>query len=187
MIKKIILMMFLTFLCIPSIGHAHSYLSSSNPKAKETVTQPLETITLTFETKIEKLSTMHLLNNGNEIPLNNITVKDNQLIGTISTPLENGSYTIVWKIVGEDGHPITGEIPFNVKVAQNKTKTPTQSTTSTTKQDSIEKDTKLEKSQKTEEDSQAKNTSSSTLIRILTVSLGIILIVGLISILKKKG
>ncbi|MED4995418.1 hypothetical protein P9749_02860, partial [Geobacillus stearothermophilus] len=60
-------------------------------------------------------------------------------------------------------------------------------TTSTTKQDSIEKDTKLEKSQKTEEDSQAKNTSSSTLIRILTVSLGIILIVGLISILKKKG
>ncbi|TXK90431.1 copper resistance protein CopC [Parageobacillus sp. SY1] len=33
-----------------------------------------------------------------------IIVKDNQLIGTFSTPLENGSYTIVWKIVGEDGH-----------------------------------------------------------------------------------
>lgn len=93
----------------------------------------------------------------------------------------------MWKIVGEDGHPITGEIPFDVKVAQNKIKTPSQSTTSTTKQDGIEKNTKLEKSQKKEEDSQAKNTSSSTWIRILIVSLGIILIVGLISILKKKG
>ncbi|WMT18449.1 copper resistance CopC family protein [Parageobacillus toebii] len=187
MMKKMILIMFLIFLCIPSIGYAHSYLSSSNPKERETVTTPLKTITLTFETKIEKLSTMHLFKSGNEIPFNNITVKDNQLIGTVSTPLENGSYTIVWKIVGEDGHPITGEIPFDVKVAQNKIKTPSQSTTSTTKQDGIEKNTKLEKSQKKEEDSQAKNTSSSTWIRILIVSLGIILIVGLISILKKKG
>ncbi len=175
--------MFLIFLCIPSIGHAHSYLSSSNPKAKEIVTEPLETITLTFETKIEKLSTMHLLSTGNEIPFNNITVKDNQLIGNFSTPLENGSYTIVWKIVGEDGHPITGEIPFEVKVAENNVKTPAQSSTPTTKQDSVEKNTKLEK----EGHTSAKNTSSRILVKILIASLGIILIISLVLILKKKG
>ncbi|WP_169712508.1 hypothetical protein [Parageobacillus galactosidasius] len=83
--------------------------------------------------------------------------------------------------------PTTGEIPFDVKVAENNTKTPSLPSSPITKPDSSEKNTELEKSQKKEEDSQAKNTSSSTWIRILIVSLGIILIVGLISILKKKG
>ena len=34
--------------------------------------------------------------------------------GSITDVLENGQYIISWKIIGEDGHPIDGEIVFSV-------------------------------------------------------------------------
>jgi copper resistance protein C len=94
-------------------------LSSSNPTEGQVVTENLEQITLDFATTIEELSKMELVKDGNKVALGEIKVENKQLIGRISKPLENGSYTIQWKIVGEDGHPINGEINFGVQTDQN--------------------------------------------------------------------
>jgi copper resistance protein C len=118
-LKKIILILFCTLILLPSFVHAHTSLSSSNPAEGQVVTENLEQIILTFGTPLEVLSTMDLLKDGNVIPLEDIKVENNQLMGTIAKPLENGSYIIQWKIVGEDGHPIEGEVNFVVEVAQN--------------------------------------------------------------------
>jgi hypothetical protein len=68
---------------------------------------------------------MKLVKEGNKIALGEIKVEDKQLIGRISHPLVNGSYTIQWKIVGEDGHPINGQINFSVQTSQNQPETNT--------------------------------------------------------------
>lgn len=118
-LKKIILFLFCTLLIVPSFVSAHTSLSSSNPSEGQVVTENLEQIILTFGTSIEELSTMDLAMDGNKIPLEGIKVENKQLTGTIAKPLDNGSYIIQWTIVGEDGHPIKGEINFVVQMDQN--------------------------------------------------------------------
>jgi copper resistance protein C len=118
-LKKIILFLVCTLLAVPSFVSAHTSLSSSNPSEGQVVTENLEQIILTFATSIEELSTMDMVKDGNKIPLEGIKVENKQLIGTIAKPLDNGSYIIQWTIVGEDGHPIKGEINFVVQMDQN--------------------------------------------------------------------
>ncbi|MCM3691395.1 copper resistance protein CopC [Neobacillus niacini] len=117
--KKIILFLVCTLLVVPSFVSAHTSLTSSNPSEGQVVTENLEQIILTFGTSIEELSTMDLVKDGTKLPLGEVKVENKQLTGTIAKPLENGSYIIQWTIVGEDGHPIKGEINFAVQNDQN--------------------------------------------------------------------
>ncbi|WHX98146.1 copper resistance CopC family protein [Neobacillus sp. DY30] len=117
--KKIIIILFSIIMIVPTFVSAHTSLSTSNPSEGQVVTENLEQIILTFATTIEELSTMELVKDGNVIPLEGIKVEQKHLMGTVTKPLENGSYKIQWKIVGEDGHPIKGEINFVVQIEQN--------------------------------------------------------------------
>src|SRR4051794_680870 len=113
--KKILLLLISMLVMLPAIASAHTELTNSNPTSGQVVKEDLKEIVLTYEGKIESLSTMKLVKEGEGVPLVSATPKENQLIGTLAAPLENGSYTIKWSIAGEDGHPISGEIPFTVQ------------------------------------------------------------------------
>lgn len=111
--KKIIFATLVCFFIISSDAYAHTGLKSSNPENGSTVTEALNEISLIFETKIEKTSSFKLLNATNEeIEVTNISIGEYEMIGTVDNSIENGSYTIQWKIIGVDGHPIEGEVPF---------------------------------------------------------------------------
>ncbi|WP_419887496.1 copper resistance CopC family protein [Neobacillus niacini] len=116
--KKIIFILLCTLMMVPSLVRAHTGLSTSIPSEGQVISEDLDQITLTFETSIEELSTMELIKDGNVIPLD-VKVENKQLMGSVAKPLENGSYIIQWKIIGEDGHPIEGEIHFVVQMEQN--------------------------------------------------------------------
>jgi copper resistance protein C len=99
---------------------AHSHLEDSTPKNGEIVTEELTAITLTFETAIEPTSSFTLLNDKNaSIPLSTVSISGKQLIANVEDNLINGGYTIHWKIIGEDGHPLEGDIPFTVSLPEN--------------------------------------------------------------------
>ncbi|MBY0148213.1 copper resistance protein CopC [Neobacillus niacini] len=184
--KKIILILFCTLILLPSFVHAHTSLSSSNPAEGQVVKEDLEQIILTFGTPIEVLSTMDLVKDGNVIPLEDIKVENKQLLGTIAKPLENGSYIIQWKIVGEDGHPIKGEINFVVEMAQNGPE-PTPDTpeeTEANKEDKNEKnqiepmkdEQNIASDTSEENDEQNNNSMLITVFIILIVIFGIVLL-----------
>ncbi len=116
-LKKIIVLLFSTLLLLPIMASAHTSLSSSNPAEGQVVTEDLDQILVHFATPIEELSTMKLVKDGTSIPLKEVKALNKQLTGEISEPLENGTYTILWNIIGEDGHPIQGEINFQVQRA----------------------------------------------------------------------
>ncbi|WHY01652.1 copper resistance CopC family protein [Neobacillus sp. DY30] len=120
MLNKIALLSTLFFLIFGANVFAHSHLEYSTPKNGEIVTETLKAITLTFETKIEPTSSFVLLNEKNDsIPLSTISINGNQLIANVEANLMNGSYTIHWKIIGEDGHPLEGDIPFTIQMPEN--------------------------------------------------------------------
>ncbi|MBT2636778.1 MULTISPECIES: copper resistance CopC family protein [unclassified Bacillus (in: firmicutes)] len=105
-------------LTIPFSAYAHSELKSSMPEANQILTEDLHEVSLTFAGKIESLSTMTLTKDNREQSFKNISIQGNQMKGFLETPLESGTYIINWEIAGEDGHPITGKIPFTVQKKQ---------------------------------------------------------------------
>lgn len=115
--KKLFLLISIFFLTYASSALAHTGLESSSPQNGDIVKEELEQITLTFETKIEQGSTFELQNSiGETIPVANISLAENQLVGAFSNPLENGEYQVTWNIIGADGHLIEGIVSFTVDV-----------------------------------------------------------------------
>ncbi|MEH6996541.1 copper resistance protein CopC, partial [Neobacillus drentensis] len=138
-------------------------------------TEDLTELVLTFAGEIESLSSMKLMNDGQEIPIN-VELQEKQMIGIIPTPLENGSYVIDWSIAGEDGHPITGEIPFSVQMEQNteqEQQTETNEQITTNKED-IETENQI-KNDNTNEQNNKQSTNSMKII----VSVVVVLILGI--------
>jgi copper resistance protein C len=120
MLNKIALLSTLLFFIFGANVFAHSHLEESTPKNGEIVTQSLKAITLTFETAIEPTSSFTLMDGNNtSIPLTTVSITGNQLIANVEDDLTNGAYTIQWKIIGEDGHPLEGDIPFTINLPEN--------------------------------------------------------------------
>ena len=117
--KKCVLLLLLLFTFTPS-ALAHSGLESSVPQDGEVVTENISTLSLTFNTTIEDTSTFKITKeNGQEVSLVESFVKDKDMFGTLSSPLQDGTYIVTWKIIGEDGHPIENSYSFNVVTSAN--------------------------------------------------------------------
>ncbi|MBD7968826.1 copper resistance protein CopC [Paenibacillus sp. Sa2BVA9] len=115
MMKKGILTLVLFLMLLPGAAFAHTGLESAVPGNGDTVTSALDELVLTFETPIEPLSEIKVVNEeGKEMDLADIEVKENTLTAKLSEPLPNGAYKVDWTIVGEDGHTINNEYAFTV-------------------------------------------------------------------------
>lgn len=106
----------------PIAAYAHTGLQSSSPAKGETVDKPLNEIRMEFNTDIEPLSTFEIKNDKNEsFKLSGIDAAKNTMSGRLDTALPNGEYTVTWKIIGRDGHPVENKFSFTVKLAQQDT------------------------------------------------------------------
>ncbi|KGR76116.1 copper resistance CopC family protein [Ureibacillus sinduriensis] len=120
MAKKFFILSFIFLLSFGNCTFAHTHIESSSPQNGEVLTEPLNEITLTYEGKIEQSSSFTLVNDeGKAVSVENITVSENVLSGTLPAPIDNGEYLIKWNIIGVDGHLIEGEIPFTMNAAEN--------------------------------------------------------------------
>lgn len=115
MIKKIFFLSAILLLLVSNQVFAHTNLKDSTPKDGEIVSEPLQEITLSFETKIEQTSKFEVFSSkGKSVNVENLTIEEDLMKGSFSQPLENGDYKVVWKIVGADGHIIGGEYSFTM-------------------------------------------------------------------------
>lgn len=177
--KKLLFMLICMFISVPTIANAHTELSSSNPKEGQIVTEELNEIILNFAGSIEDLSTMKVTKDGKEVSLSQVQVQDKEMVGTLSAPLENGSYIIDWTIAGEDGHPISGKVSFTVQMEHiHEEKEKAQPKAEENKQQNEQQD----KGEVQKED----QTSSNTITTIITVLLLVILGLGVGLLFRKK-
>ncbi|MDC3416764.1 copper resistance CopC family protein [Aquibacillus salsiterrae] len=197
---KLVAITFILFTTFMSTVNAHSVLEEANPAEGETMEGPLSTIELSFNTKLENGSTIYLVNDeSEEIEAASINLEDNVLTGVFDD-LKSGNYTVMWRIIGTDGHLIENDYSFTINNAdedrselegddQVMQSDASDSTDEIDNQDLSQGETEKETlpEQKTSAEEKDEDTVTSS-IPITTIA--IVILVGLLSsllfILKKK-
>jgi len=120
---------------------AHSALTSSTPADGAVVTEPLESVDLTFsEAPLAGLDAGLRIQvtdaSGADVARGDVTVSGTTMRRAVD--LDQGSYTVLWRYVSPDGHPIEGTLAFEYRAAApvstpstSATPTPTASTAPT--------------------------------------------------------
>ncbi|MGP1909817.1 copper resistance protein CopC [Metabacillus sp. JX24] len=176
-------------LIFPNAVMAHTHMTSSLPEDGSTVTEPLKTIELTFDTKIEPLSSMKLVKDGSEVPVE-VKAEGEKLIGTPQGELENGAYTAEWKIIGEDGHEMEGTLAFNVQqeAAEEAPQTDEEAPQTEEPGDSGESEEEAAKEQPADEQTGNAEASEegSPVMTIALAAIGVLAVIFIISLMRKK-
>ena len=104
-------------LFIPGLALAHLGLAGSTPaKGAHLAAAPRE-LRLSFTEAVEaSVARLRLLGaNGGEVATSGVrSLPDSGqvIIANITGALEAGTYTVEWQVIGKDGHPVRGTIPF---------------------------------------------------------------------------
>ncbi|SCG55693.1 hypothetical protein GA0070619_3317 [Micromonospora zamorensis] len=95
---------------------AHNSLKSATPAREATVPSPPTEVTLEFMQRLDPTFTTIVLTDAARRKL---ATGDPVVVGAKSTvqvtdPLPNGTYTVAYRVVSADGHPVQGSYPFTV-------------------------------------------------------------------------
>jgi copper resistance protein C len=93
---------------------AHTALESSDPKADAEVAPPTE-ITLTYTETVRLPRVVLTGPDGARQGLGTPTASGDTVTQPLNGTLANGTYTVGWRVVSADGHPVTGTYKFTVK------------------------------------------------------------------------
>jgi len=98
-------------------AEAHSALESSDPTDGQTITTPIDRVGLTFsEAPLTGLDAGLRIEvrdaAGTDQATGDVTVDGTTMSRTVD--LQDGAYTVLWRYVSPDGHPVTGELGFTV-------------------------------------------------------------------------
>ncbi|MDT0275564.1 copper resistance CopC family protein [Blastococcus goldschmidtiae] len=99
---------------------AHAELATSEPSEAQTLTTPPRQITLTFTEAVRAGSAEVVVRgaDGRSVTTGPATVTD----AVVQQPVElgsNGSYLVAYRVVSQDGHPVTGELAFSYAGAES--------------------------------------------------------------------
>jgi len=113
--KRTLMLLLMMLLIIPGTALAHSKLDSAVPAQDSAVAESPALISMTYNTKIEKLSKFTVTNSaGDAIEIGEITVEGDTMSGSPAQALPNDTYNVTWTIIGADGHMVEGKYAFEV-------------------------------------------------------------------------
>ncbi len=93
---------------------AHDALVSTDPEDGAVLDTPPDEISLTFSADLLDISATVLLT-GPDGPVETaVAVVGTTATATVPTGLRDGGYTVAWRVVSSDGHPIQGSFGFTV-------------------------------------------------------------------------
>lgn len=100
-----------TALAAPAL--AHTALKSSDP-AKNARVEIVRKVTLTFTESVRFPVVLVRGADGKRYESGRPEVDGPMVIQAVADSVPPGAYTIAWRVVSDDGHPVEGEIPFTV-------------------------------------------------------------------------
>ncbi|WP_242308748.1 copper resistance CopC/CopD family protein [Bacillus cereus group sp. BfR-BA-01331] len=109
---------------IPKSTSAHAYVVKSNPTENETLKKAPSIVKIEFDEDIQVSSFNTLFvrdTSGQRVDLKDAhidTKNKKSLEAGLKENLKNGLYSIQWKAISADGHPIQGVIPFRIGLAE---------------------------------------------------------------------
>ncbi|KMN45202.1 copper resistance CopC/CopD family protein [Bacillus sp. LK2] len=109
---------------IPKSASAHAYVVKSNPTENETLKKAPSVVKIEFDEDIQvsRFNTLFVRDSsGKRVDLKDAHIdKSNKklLEAGLKENLKNGLYSVQWKAISADGHPIQGVIPFRIGSAE---------------------------------------------------------------------
>jgi copper transport protein len=127
--QRRIISLFITIIAIflfsyPSFPSAHAYIIKSSPSENEILIHPPQRVSIQFDETIQPgFNSIQVFDSKGQqvdkkngrIDPNNVSIIETDLNGN----LPNGIYSIKWKVVSSDGHPVEGVIPFQIGNGNN--------------------------------------------------------------------
>jgi methionine-rich copper-binding protein CopC len=95
-------------------AEAHTTLTASSPAKGAVVTSPAQ-IRLTFGDPVRFTGVVVEDAKGGHHEAGKAQAVDNHVTQAVAGVLPPGVYTVGWRVVAPDGHPVTGEYRFTVK------------------------------------------------------------------------
>ncbi|MGH3242135.1 MAG: copper resistance CopC family protein [Spirillospora sp.] len=103
---------------------AHTALTGSNPKKNSSVAAPSQLV-LTYTESVRLPRVILTDASGKEHQAGTAKAVDNEVTQPVNGALPNGKYTVGWRVVSADGHPVTGSYKFTVEGSSGTASTPT--------------------------------------------------------------
>lgn len=104
---------------IAGVGQRHNALTGSVPAAGEAVPVSPATVTLTFNDTVQNLEPLVTVTSadGSHWEGTAITVLTNQVTAAVNPLGAAGVYTVSYRVVSADGHPVEGSYQFTLAAA----------------------------------------------------------------------
>ena len=103
-----------TALAFTGVANAHTHLEKATPADGSTVASAPTEYVLTFE-EAARLTALTIQNDGGaEQKIAALPKAAAAVLKVPAAHLENGHYVLRWRVVGDDGHVMTGKIGFTV-------------------------------------------------------------------------
>jgi copper resistance protein C len=100
---------------LPTLALAHTELAASDPTDGSTITDAPDEVVLTFEGEVGEGSSFGVVGPDGEAAGEgelDLDVADRNVLRGDVAVTEPGAYRVVWSVVGDDGHPVEGEVTF---------------------------------------------------------------------------
>jgi hypothetical protein len=108
-------MIIVVVLAAASPAWAHSRLEHTDPADGSTVTAQMSTVTLTFNEMVRGQFTTVVVTGPGKVSYSegHVQVIDNDVHQKVYA-LHSGGYTVAWRAISADGHPVEGQFHFTV-------------------------------------------------------------------------
>ncbi len=106
--------------CLPAgPASAHSALIGSTPEDGATLSTAPESVALEFNEEVGDISPAMVLRDGDEQVVQQLDpqLDGRTMTGALPADLAAGDYSVAWRIVSVDGHPVQGVLTFTVEAA----------------------------------------------------------------------
>ncbi len=115
---------------------AHDVLTGSDPADGAVLKTAPTTVTLTFDQTVQNFEPVMTVTgpNGNQFQTGSTEVRDNTVSTAVAGSGPAGRYTVGYRVVSADGHPVTGSVSYTLDpaAAGTATGTPAPAGTATT-------------------------------------------------------
>lgn len=108
-------MVVVAMLAVATPAWAHSRLEHTSPADGSTVSTQMSSITLTFNERVHGDFTTVVVDGPGRVSYSrgHVRVVDDTVFQDVY-PLRSGGYTVSWRAVSADGHPVDGQFRFTV-------------------------------------------------------------------------
>lgn len=113
-VARFITLVLLILLLPIATAWSHASLSATDPQDGAVVQMAPERFSLTFSEPVSPLSLRLVRPDGSSLALDRFSVKDRVVAIKVPDGLGRGTHVLSWRVVSEDGHPVSGALLFSI-------------------------------------------------------------------------